>query len=45
MNTIVNKFVEAHDRYMELDRVRTQCSSPAERESLHIAILKAYLEV
>ena len=45
MNTIVNKFVEAHDRYMELDRIRTQCSSPAERESLHIAILKAYLEV
>jgi hypothetical protein len=45
MNTIVNKFVEAHDRYMELDRIRTECSSPAERESLHIAILKAYLEV
>ena len=45
MNTIVTKFVEAHDRYMELDRIRTECSSPAERESLHIAILKAYLEV
>ncbi len=45
MNTIVNKFVEAHDRYMELDRIRTECSSPAERASLHIAILKAYLEV
>ena len=45
MNTIVHKFVEAHDRYMELDRIRTECSSPAERESLHIAILKAYLEV
>jgi hypothetical protein len=45
MNTIVNKFVEAHDRYLELDRIRTECSSPAERESLHIAILKAYLEV
>ena len=45
MNTIVNKFVEPHDRYMELDRIRTQCSSPAERESLHNAILKAYLEV
>ena len=45
MNKIVNKFVLAHDRYMELDRVRTQCSSPAERESIHIAILTAYLEV
>jgi hypothetical protein len=45
MNTIVNKFVEAHDRYMELDKIRTECVSPAERESVHIAILKAYLEV
>jgi hypothetical protein len=45
MNTVVNKFVEAHDRYMELDRIRTECSNAAERESMHIAILRAYLEV
>jgi hypothetical protein len=45
MNTVVNKFVQAHDRYMELDKIRTECSNPAERESVHIAILKAYLEV
>jgi hypothetical protein len=45
MNRIVNKFVEAHDRYLELDKIRTECVSPAERESVHIAILKAYLEV
>ncbi len=45
MNTIVCKFVEAHDRYLELDRIRTQCQSAKERESVHIAILKAYLEV
>lgn len=45
MNNVVNKFVAAHDRYLELDRIRTQCSSPAERESIHIAILTAYLEV
>jgi hypothetical protein len=45
MNPIVNKFVEAHDRYLELDRIRTQCKSAAERESIHIAILRAYLEV
>jgi hypothetical protein len=30
---------------MELDKIRTGCASPAERESVHIAILKAYLEV
>jgi hypothetical protein len=45
MNTIVNKFVQAHDRYMELDKIRVDCTNPAERESVHIAILKAYLEV
>ncbi len=45
MNTIVSKFVEAHDRYLELDRIRTQCQSARERESVHIAILQAYLEV
>jgi hypothetical protein len=45
MNTIVSKFVAAHDRYMELDKIRTQCLTPAERESIHIAILTAYLEV
>ena len=45
MNAIVNKFVEAHDRYLELDRIRTECKSAKERESIHIAILQAYLEV
>jgi hypothetical protein len=45
MNTVVNKFVQAHDRYLELDKIRTECTNPAERESVHIAILKAYLEV
>ena len=45
MNTIVNKFVEAHDRYLSLDKARTQCSNPVEREQIYIAILKAYLEV
>ena len=45
MNTIVAKFVAAHDRYMELDKIRTQCLTPAQRESIHIAILTAYLEV
>jgi hypothetical protein len=45
MNRVVNKFVQAHDRYMELDRIRTECTSPAQRESVHIAIMTAYLEV
>ena len=45
MNSIVARFVAAHDRYMELDKIRTQCLTPAQRESIHIAILTAYLEV
>jgi hypothetical protein len=43
--TVINKFKEAHDRYLELDRMRTQCQGPVQRESVHIAILEAYLEV
>ena len=47
MNSSValNKFMEAHDRYLELDRIRVDCQNAAQRESIHIAILKAYLEV
>ena len=45
MNTAIDKFVEAHERYLALDRARTECTHPAQRERMHIAILKAYLEV
>lgn len=41
----MHRFIEAHDRYLALEAVRTDCRSPLERELLHIAILKAYLEV
>lgn len=39
------KFLEAHDRYQALDLARCSCTRPAEREHMHIEILKAYLEV
>ena len=42
---VINKFVEAHDRYLELDRVRVECENAKQRELIHIAIMKAYLEV
>lgn len=45
MNARIRKFVEAHDRYLALEDVRTQCNGPAEREAIYIEILKAYLEV
>lgn len=41
----MNRFVEAHDRYLALDLVRTECRKPKERELLYIEIMKAYLEV
>lgn len=41
----LEQFVAAHDRYLALDEVRTSCNRPAEREQMHIAIMKAYLEV
>ena len=45
MDTAISQFVAAHDRYQYLDQVRTECSSAREREEMHIAILRAYLEV
>jgi hypothetical protein len=42
---LMQKFVEAHDRYLALDMHRLDCRNPKERELLHIEILKAYLEV
>ena len=41
----MNRFVFAHDRYLALDQARVQCTTPAQREFMHIQILEAYLEV
>ena len=45
MMGLMQRFVEAHDRYLALDGVRTDCRNAKEREVVHIEILKAYLEV
>ena len=45
MNHVMQKFVEAHHRYLSLQESRLHCSLSPEREAIHIAILKAYLEV
>jgi hypothetical protein len=45
MNNAVSSFLLAHDRYLELERLRTECSRPAEREVMYIEVMKAYLEV
>jgi hypothetical protein len=41
----MNRFVLAHDRYLALDQARIECTTPAQREFMHIQILQAYLEV
>lgn len=41
----LERFVLAHDRYLALDLARAECSTPEQREFMHIQILEAYLEV
>lgn len=45
MLRVLNRFVEAHDRYLALDRARTDCDNPQQREFLYIQLMQAYLEV
>ena len=41
----MERFVLAHDRYLALDLAHAECSTPAQREFMHIQIHEAYLEV
>jgi hypothetical protein len=41
----MNQFVEAHDRYLALDKARIDCMTPQQRELMHIELMRAYLEV
>jgi hypothetical protein len=41
----MNRFIQAHDRYLALDHARVECTTPQQREFMHIQILEAYLEV
>ena len=45
MNPAIKQFLDANERYEALERIRTGCSSPEQREQMHIALLRAYLEV
>ncbi len=45
VDTAIDKFLEAHQRYLALELARTECTHPAQRERMHIAILRAYLEL
>jgi hypothetical protein len=45
MQSEIGKFLEAHQRYLALDDARTECVHPEQRERMHIAILRAYLEL
>lgn len=41
----MDRFIQAHDRYVALDKARMECTTPQQREFMHIQILEAYLEV
>ena len=45
MDAAIHDFVAAHERYLQLDILRTDCRTPQERECMYIEILKAYMEV
>lgn len=45
MDSAIHDFVAAHERYTQLDHLRTDCNTPQEREFMYIQILKAYMEV
>lgn len=45
MNSAIQKFLHAHERYLALDDARFNCVRPGEREAMHIELLRAYLEV
>ena len=45
METAIQRFITAHEHYLQLDQLRFDCRSPQEREFLYIQILRAYLDV
>ena len=45
MDSAIQQFIAAHERYMQLDELRTDCHNSQEREMMYIEILKAYMEV
>ena len=45
MDSAIQQFIAAHERYLQLDELRTDCHNSREREMMYIEILKAYMEV
>ena len=45
MDSAIEKFISAHERYEQLDELRADCGTPQEREYMYIEILRAYMEV
>jgi hypothetical protein len=45
MDSPIERFISAHEHYLQLDRRRTGCRAAEEREVLDIEILRAYLDV
>lgn len=45
MDQQIRRFLAAHETYSTLINLRTDCKTAAEREQVHIEILRAYLAV
>ena len=45
MDSAIEQFIAAHERYQQLDELRVDCDTPQEREHIYIEILRAYMEV
>ncbi len=45
MDAVIQDFLTARERYLRLERDRTQPRSPAERERFYIELMRAWLEV
>ena len=45
MDLAIKSFLAAHDLYTALDEARCDCTSPQQRERMHIEIMRAYLEL
>lgn len=45
MEIVIQEFMAARERYLQLERARVQPRTPAGRETFHIELMRAWLEV
>ncbi len=45
METVINDFVAARDRYLALEKARIRPRTPEQRERFHIELMEAWLKL